>query len=77
MAPGTSTLAKEEARVTTVPGGRQFTGEYWKARPTAAKERKKYTRLCPVEPSKQRSVNQLRLLRTCLKDRFDHWVLCN
>lgn len=28
LAPGTTTLAKEEARVMAVPGGRQFTGEY-------------------------------------------------
>lgn len=30
----------------------QLTGEYWKAQSTAARERKKHTRLCPVELSK-------------------------
>ena len=39
LAPGASTLAKEEASVAAVPGSR-FPGEYWKVQSTAANERK-------------------------------------
>lgn len=72
MAPGASALAKEEARVAAVLGGRSQVS----MAPTAAKETEKHIRLCLYRQGKQRWVKGLSLSENMLKA-FTTGVLCS
>lgn len=63
LAPGASALAKEEARVAAVLGGRSQVI----MASTAAKEREKHIRLCLCRQVKQRRVKGLSLSENMLE----------